>query len=113
MQLRLSLESQGHHLLFDGVLPLADAHREVLSFEVVGEGPQAHALRIPDAPVAAPDVAVDPRGAQAVRFGWGLFVLVYVASLVGAAGVATQRIRARLSPEMFRRWYASVSGRSE
>ena len=113
LQLRLSMENQGRHQLFDGVLPLSDANREVLAFEIVGEGPQAHALRIPDAPVVAPDVAIDPRGAQAVRFGWALFVLTYVAGLVGAAGAATNRMRERLSPEMFRRWLATVTGRPE
>jgi hypothetical protein len=113
IQLRLSMENQGRHQLFDGVLPLSDAFREVLAFEVVGEGPQAHALRIPDAPVAAPDVAVDPRMAAGVRFGWGSLILVYVAALLTTATLATEKMRKRLSPEMFRRWIATVSGRLE
>lgn len=113
MQLRLSIENQGRHQLFDGVLPLSDAFREVLAFEIVGEGPQAHALRVPDAPVAAPDVAVDPRVEEGVRFGWGALVMVYVAAMLGTAAVATEKMRKRMSPEMFRRWIATVSGRLE
>lgn len=113
IQLRLSMDNQGRHQLFDGVLPLSDATREVLAFEIVGEGPQAHALRVPDAPVAAPDVALDPRSAAAVRFGWGALVLVYVASMVAAAAVATNRMRERMTPEMFRRWKNTVLGRNE
>jgi hypothetical protein len=112
MQLRLSMENQGRHQLFEGVLPLADAYREVLAFTVVGEGPQAHALRVPDAPVAAPDVAVDPRVGNNIRFGWGALVMLYVVSLIGTASVVTERMRNHLKPEMFRRWVRSMYGES-
>jgi hypothetical protein len=111
LQLRLFEENQGRHQLFDGVLPLTDANREVLAFEVVDEGPRAHALRVPDPPVAAPDVAVDPRTIGVIRYGWGVLVLAYVAALVSRSERITEEMRTRLSPAQFRRWIATLSDR--
>lgn len=111
LQLRLFIENQGRHQLFDGVLPLVDANREVLAFEVVDQGPKAHALRVPDPPVAAPDVAIDPRAKSVVGYGWGVLVLGYVAALVIRSEWITEEVRQRLSPAQFRRWLSSLSDR--
>lgn len=111
LQLRLFVENQGRHQLFDGVLPLVDANREVLAFEVVDEGPRAHALRVPDPPVAAPDLAMDPRVPGVVRYGWGVLVMAYLAALVARSERITEEMRLRLSPAQFRRWLSTLSDR--
>jgi len=67
--------------LFDGLVILADQHREILAFQVEQRHGVSRALRIPLTPALQSELALDQRLPYLVAFGWGALCLVYLGFL--------------------------------
>lgn len=81
MQLRLTAVGGGESFtIYDGLIVLADASNESIAFEYVR---RKAARRIPVAPSARVDLALDERATWWVGFGWGALALCWV-GLMGA-----------------------------
>ncbi|MFZ5480901.1 MAG: hypothetical protein ACOZNI_29340 [Myxococcota bacterium] len=78
----------GDRVLYDGTLVLADARAETVAFTYSRD---YGARRIPVAPSAKVDLALDPRTSVWISFGWGGLAVAYFAVLALAQAIRSRR----------------------
>jgi hypothetical protein len=75
LQLRLTLETNGERRpIYDGMIVLADKEHERIAFQFQDR----EAVRLPMAPSAQTEIALDQRTTWWISFGWGALTLGWV-----------------------------------